>query len=243
MYRIAICDDEAVQCRLTRSLVEDYLSLHDLTAKIAAFTTSQDLVNAVYEAPFDLYLLDIVMPKINGIALGTEIRKTDPDGMIIYTTTSPDFALESYGVKAFSYLLKPLKNEQFFPVLDDALNACIKRRERCIMIKTQTTQARIPLDNILYVELKTRAAHYYLKDGNCLTGSTLKTSFQEAMQPLLENKNFFLCGASYVLNLHHIQSVTKTHVQFPGELSVPIPKRVYTALHTAWANYWLEAGY
>lgn len=242
MFHIALCDDDARQMQLTHKLLNNYLSLRGVTAKIWEFASAQALLNAVYDETFDLYLLDIVMPEMDGIDLGMELRKTDENGVIIYLTTSPDFALEGYSVKAASYLLKPVQEEKLFSSLDDALKAITDRRKQSIMVKTADGMSRLLLDDILYVEQTERAPHYHLRDGSCVAGVTIQTSFQDIMQPLLADKRFYLCGASFVLNLHCIKSINKADVLFAGGQQTTVPRRAAAELNTAWMHYWLEGG-
>ena len=243
MFHIALCDDDARQMQLTHKLLNNYLSLRGVTAKIWEFASAQALLNAVYDETFDLYLLDIVMPEMDGIDLGMELRKSDENGVIIYLTTSPDFALEGYSVKAASYLLKPVQEEKLFSSLDDALKAITDRRKQSIMVKTADGMSRLLLDDILYVEQTERAPHYHLRDGSCVAGVTIQTSFQDIMQPLLADKRFYLCGASFVLNLHCIKSINKADVLFVGGQQTTVPRRAAAELNTAWIHYWLEGGH
>ena len=60
--------------------------------------------------PFHIILLDILMPLLNGMDTARELRQYDKTVKIIFLTSSPEFALESYDVKAYSYLLKPMRN-------------------------------------------------------------------------------------------------------------------------------------
>ena len=53
---------------------------------------------------YDIVLSDVAMPEMNGIELGTALRMRDDTGILLYLTTSPDFALDSYRVDAFDYL-------------------------------------------------------------------------------------------------------------------------------------------
>lgn len=55
----------------------------------------------------DIILLDIVMPLLNGMDTARELRAQDTAVKIIFLTSSPEFALESYEVRAQDYLLKP----------------------------------------------------------------------------------------------------------------------------------------
>lgn len=243
MFHIALCDDDARQMQLTHKLLDNYLALRGVAAKIWEFSNGQALLNAMYDETFDLYLLDIVMPEMDGIDLGMELRKSDENGVIFYLTTSPDFALQGYSVKAASYLLKPVQEEKLFSVLDDALKAISDRHEQSIMVKTADGMSRLLLDHILYVEQKERAPRYYMKDGSCVVGVTIRTSFQDTIRPLLADKRFYLCGASFVLNLHCIKSINKADVLFVGGQQTTVPRRSAAELNTAWIHYWLEGGH
>lgn len=243
MFHIALCDDDARQMQLTHKLLDNYLSLRGVAAKIWEFSSGQALLNAMFDETFDLYLLDIVMPEMDGIDLGAELRKSDESGVIIYLTTSPDFALQGYSVKAASYLLKPVQEDELFRALDDAFKAITNRREQSIMVKTADGMSRLLLDHILYVEQAERAPRYYMKDGSCVVGVTIQTSFQDTIRPLLADKRFYLCGASFVLNLHCIKSINKADVLFAGGQQTTVPRRAAAELNTAWIHYWLEGGH
>ena len=241
MFHIALCDDEAAQRQLTHELLDSYFSERGAVAKIREFSDASGLLNAVLDETFDLYLLDIVMPEMDGINLGLSLRKFDENGVIIYLTTTADFALEGYSVRASAYLLKPVSREKLFFALDDALKIISNRSAQSVLVKTADGTVHLLLDDILYVEQLDRLPHYYLCDGSCVVGVTIRTSFQEAMRPLLTDDRFYLCGASFVFNLHHIKSVTKSNACI-GSRQVPVPKRTAAELHTAWMHYWLEGG-
>ncbi len=241
MFCIALCDDESPQRKLTRHMLEDYFAMRDLTAKICEFASGRELLDAMDEQRFDLYLLDIVMPGLDGIQLGMTLRDKDKEGMIIYLTTSPDFALESFDARAFSYLLKPVREEKLFAVLDDAI-AYREQYDASVIVRTAEGTVRLSLRSILYVELASRAPRYYLNDGSQVAGVTIRASFQEAMQPLLNDRRFHLCGSSFVFNLHHIKSMNRSQVLFDGGRWAAPPRRAFPALQSAWMDYWLEGG-
>ncbi len=241
MFCIALCDDESPQRKFTRRMLEDYFAMRDLTAKICEFASGRELLDAPPDQRFDLYLLDILMPGLDGIQLGVALRDKDKDGMIIYLTTSPDFALESFDARAFSYLLKPVRAEKLFAVLDDAI-ALRQRHDASVIVRTAEGTVRLSLSRILYVELTGRAPCYYLSDGSQVAGVTLRASFQETMRPLLDDKRFHPCGSSFVFNLHHIRSMDKPKVLFDGGQWAAPPRRAFPALQSAWMDYWLEGG-
>lgn len=243
LLKIAICDDEQLWLENTASMLWEYYSGRtDPSVKVHVFSSPYDLLESLDDnAGFDLYILDVVMPEFSGIQLGARLRKMDQRGLIIYLTTSKDFALDAYEVEPFHYLLKPVEKDKFFSVLDKAMAILTARRNRAISVKTKDGIRQIFFDDILYVEFAERCCHYYLKDGNVVVANQLRASFTDIMLPLLRDERFCRCGASFVLNLHYVQSVDKAAVWFRNtEKSVCLPKNAAATLLSAWLDYWME---
>ena len=126
--QIALCDDEEVYHEKIKELIKQYKQLHsDRTLSLSFFSSGRELINHVDEyGSFDLYILDCIMPEMNGIELGNALKMRDNAGLLLYLTTSPDFALDSYRVEAFDYLLKPVDRDLFFQSLDKAYRSFSK---------------------------------------------------------------------------------------------------------------------
>lgn len=239
MLRIAICDDEEDELAATRAAMEEYLAERGLSADVETFADGKSLLFAMSE-PFDLYLLDVVMPEQNGVELGKELRKTDTSGIIVYLTTSPDFAIESYDAQAFHYLLKPVKRERLFEVLDRAV-AALRRRDEGAYVKTRDGTVRLLLDDIYYAELHDRAVRYVCRSG-IVDGMTSSLPFREMVTPLLADRRFYLCGVSLAINLNHVRMVDRNGALLSTGQRIEVPRRTTGALYLAWSNYWLEGG-
>ena len=82
------------------------------------------------------------MPIVNGVEVAKEIRSFNPEAKIIFLTSSPEFAVESYSVNATDYILKPVKEDRFFSVLDNLLMDIQKPQEE-LTIKTKNSINRI----------------------------------------------------------------------------------------------------
>ncbi len=244
MIRVAICDDERESRENVASLVGEYAeSREDKNIVVSSFFSAQQLIGAVEECGgFDIYLLDVVMPEMTGIDLGLEIRKCDTDGKIIYITTTPEYGVNSYLAGAFFYLLKPIDKEQLFGVLDSAVEQVRNRKEKSLMIKTRDETMKVSFDSILYVELVRRSLVWNLTDGTCIKGMSLRVPFSEAVELLTDDDRFFLCGASCVINLYHVTSVSRDAVVFKKTKKIFMPKSACTSLRSAWLDFWLKRG-
>lgn len=241
MLRIAICDDEELHCDQTAALLRTYLQSHSrLDGQVEAFDCSDALLARVAEAgAFDLYVLDILMPELSGIETGRRLRALGDGGEIIYLTTSNDFAADSYDVRAFFYLLKPVEPHKLFQVLDGAVEKLDKRRSSAVVVATTDGPRRILLERIRYVERVGRCMHYDCTDG-VVDSQTIRVPFREAAASLLVDRRFYLCGASFVLNFQHVTGVQGQTALLDNGQTVTLPRTAATEFKKAWGNYWLE---
>ena len=231
--KICICDDDK------RDLAALKASIGQRYGEPVCFDTPKGLLGEVSDGSrFDVYILDVVMPDINGIALARLLRGMDDAGRIIFLTSSRDYAVDSYEVRAFYYLMKPVKEEKLFALLD-SIDTGIAAAGTPIRIHTRERDILVKPDDIDYIESMMRFPHYHTAQGT-FTGLMLHRSFKEEMAPLLALPAFYLCGASFVLNLSHIISIGKYDATFHGGQSVTLPRSALPKLRTAWTDYWMD---
>ena len=122
MLQLAICDDNIDELSLMVSLIEEYRTSNHVEYEYTVFHNGFDLIPVLDKGSrFHVYCLDIIMPGFSGMDLAKEIRSFDKDALIIFFTSSPEFALESYAVKAINYVLKPVTKEKLYFALSDVL--------------------------------------------------------------------------------------------------------------------------
>ena len=241
MLRIAICDDEENQLHRAAALLNTYLHAHPAQdGQVECFLSGRDLLaRAEAIGGFDLYILDILMPEPSGIETGRQLRALGDGGELIYLTTSNDFAADSYDVRAFFYLLKPVDERRLFQVLDGAVEKLNRRRSSAIVVSTADGPRRILLERIRYVERVGRCARYYCTDG-AVDSHTIRVSFRELAAPLLVDRRVYLCGASFVLNFQHVTGVNSQTALLDNGQTVALPRTCAAEFKRAWGSYWLE---
>lgn len=239
---IAICDDDQQSCEILNIMLKEYATKNDVTdISVSIFTDGHDLLDAIQEdESFDICILDIVMPAVSGIDLGVKLRDCGYNGLIIYLTASRDYALDSYKVKAFNYILKPVVPENLYSTLDDALKDISSKVDKSIIIKTKDGNVRISASSILYVELSKRILVYHLADGSTIESIYIRVPFSEAIKELLEAKHFVQCGAGNVINLSQVTMVCNDEIIFKDNLSAFFSKKVCNELRTVWTDYWFS---
>ena len=239
--KIAICDDD-VRCR------EKLLNM----INAYAMRSEQKLNVTVYEQPtallddvsrlggFDIYLLDIIMPGLNGIQLGLELRQSDCVGKMLYLTSSREYAIDAFKVKASDYLLKPVEQDKLFAALDDAIGTITNRREKGFIVKTRERSVKLNFDSILYVDLYNKTMIYHLVDGTAVESTSIRTTFSDVVAELLADSRFALCGSSIAVNMYYITMVETDTLFFKNGAQLYIGKRAGREVRTAWTDFWMN---
>ena len=235
MLHIVLCDDDAAHRETAGALLREYLQQRG--GQLSVLGSAQELINGVMmDKRFDLFVLDVIMPELSGIELGTRLRKMGIDEPIIYLTSSPDYAVDSYLVRAFYYLLKPVEKSRLFSVLDDAVAFLEKKRGDLFILKTKDGLRRLPLDSIVYGELAQRCLRLRLADGGTLDGLTLRQSFKEEAAPLLKHRRFAQCSASFFVNLRFIEMIERDGLRLKDGSRLPLSRSLRDDVTNRWMD-------
>ena len=133
MY-LAVCDDKREELDAVLSLLDAWQARHNTVLRRKVFQSAVELVETARQEKFTLYLLDVMMPGMDGLDAAREIRRFDDVAEIVFLSTSPGFAYESYGVRALNYLLKPIEGKKLFAVLEQLSLREQKRRGAAVCI-------------------------------------------------------------------------------------------------------------
>ncbi len=241
--KIAFCDDDAA----CRKEIDELLSIYagvrpDCNISYNAFAYTDDILDASAKiGGFDLYVLDIVMQNdITGIELGVKLRQAGYDGKIVYLTSSAEYAIDSFKVKPFHYIMKPVEKDSFFAVLDEAYEIISHESSQKFMVKTKENSLLVSHDSILYAELVKRAVVFNLVGGKTVESTTLRTTFSEAVAELTADSRFMICGSGMLVNLHHVTSVGNDSLVFRNGQKVYLGKKLCREIRSAWNEFWFK---
>lgn len=170
------------------------------------------------------------------------IALCNDEAVIIYLTTSPDFAVDSYLARAFYCLLKPLDRERFFPVLDEAVRAITREEAAAVSVKTRDGLRRLAFRSIQCAELSKRCVGYVLADGSTVRSILLRGSFREAVAPPLEYRRFALCSASFAVNLAFAAKIEREGVRLKSGALLPLSRSFRAGVTSRWLDHYLEGG-
>ena len=119
--RIAIVDDLETERAQLKTRLARQLRLCGAEAELLEFESGESFLAAEKEQRFTAAFLDIYMHGMSGMDAAKELRKTDADCLLVFTTTSTDHALEGFQVRALHYLVKPFSEEELSALLAEML--------------------------------------------------------------------------------------------------------------------------
>lgn len=240
MLKIAICDDNISELSNIVSIIGDYQGLQSNNGRIkfTAFHSAVDLIAAIESGQqYNLILLDILMPFMTGMDAAKEIRQFNQDVKIIFMTSSPEFAVDSYSVDAYYYALKPIWKEKLFILLDKVISEMEIQLGASLLIKSKTGLTRIYINRLEFAEVIGRTIHYHLTDGSVIeaVGSML-----ELEKELLSNSCFIKAHRSYIINMEHINTLSQREIKMQSLALVPLAKANYSTLKSAYIAFAFE---
>lgn len=235
--KIAICDDDKDELFQIHQLLNCYASERQTSLIVKEYSSSFELASTSANEAFHLYLLDVLMPVLNGIDLAKEIRLSDGAADIIFLTSSPEFAVESYTVKASNYLLKPVQKDTLFHALDDILAKRINDTKTSIIVKTTVGVHKIHLTSLIYVEALNRKVIYHLNNGEHIMSTE---RFSSVCDSLLKHSEFMLPHRSYLVNMNYIRTITTTDMFLQDGKCIPLAQRRISEIKKLYLAFQME---
>ena len=229
MLKVAICDDEAVFSAQIKAIL-DYWPDKPSNLLTEVFHDGDSLIHAHNESPLDIILLDVMMPLLDGIETAREIRSSSKDVKIVFLTSSPEFAVDSYTVKASNYLLKPVDPFRLFSCLNEICTE-IHHADPFINVKVPHAVRRITLSEIEYVEAQKKHVLFVLADGRHIESTEPFYTYEKKLSP---EEGFFKCHRSYIVNIHMIDSYTSKEIQMCSGFCIPISRSCHKEFEDAY---------
>ncbi len=241
MLQIAVCDDNIDELSNMVQLIDLYRTSRNLNCEHAVFPNGFELVSALEKGKrFDIYCLDIMMPGFTGIDAAKEIRTFDKTAPILFFTSSPEFALESYSVKAINYVLKPISKEKLFFTLDEVLEQIkAKEEEDAVIVKSNEGIQKILISNLVFVEVIGRNVLYHLRSGKVVE---CMEPFSAVCDSLLKYGYFMKPHRSYLVNMQYVDTIENHQITLQTLSSVPVAQGKAKEMKQQYLNYQMERG-
>lgn len=239
MLQIAVCDDNPDELSKMSSLLEQYRAAKHLLCEYVSFPNGFELISALEKGKrFHLYCLDVLMPGYTGIAVAREIRALDKTAPILFFTSSTEYALESYSVKAVNYVLKPITKEKLFFTLDEILEQMnMKQNEPAIVVKSNEGLRKILVSNLVFAEVAGRTVSYHLLSGRVIDCTE---PFSSVCDTLLQYGTFVKPHRSYLVNMQYVDTITNHQIILQTLATIPIAQGKSKEIKQQYLNYQMD---
>ena len=225
-YKIAICDDSQADRQYILDMVRRWALQKGHRVSADAYTCAENfLFHYAEKADYDILLLDIEMGAMDGVTLAKKLRQDNETLQIVFITGYSDYISEGYDVSALHYLMKPVKAEKLFSVLNRAAEK-IARNEKVLTFDVCGEMVRIPIYQIRYALVQGNYVTIYAG-----TETTVKMTLGDLA--LMLDERFYRVGRSCIVNLTQISRVTKSEIRLSGGTAIPLPRGAYDGVNRA----------
>ena len=234
MVRIAVVEDSENDIKTMTEYIERYNAESDNDISFDVYTDGAMLVESRNKT-YDIIIMDIDMPLLDGMRAAEEIRKSDDEVIIIFVTSMAQYAIKGYEVGALDYILKPVSYFALSQRLSKAISRLRKTTARYITVRVNRGVQKLDVADIKYIESQKNLLVYHTVNEKLVTYSTLKVA-----EAALKDMNFSKGNSGCLINLRHVDAVKDGCAVVGGE-HVPLSRSQRAGFEAALVKYIGEA--
>ena len=226
MLNIAVCDDETAAVTVIRGVLKGSLAARGIQAEITSYTDARTLLEVIRAGTYyDILLLDINMPRLDGIELGTKLHDLMQDTLLIYVSSREERVFDSFKAKPFRFVRKNAFPEEWPGVMDDVELELKRRKNPRLVFMSGSQQIVLKSEEIVYAEALRKKQLLHTLRGEY----DLSDSF-ESVVAQLDGLGFIRIHRSYVVNHRFIYSLNRTEVELDDGTLLPIGRSKHAAV-------------
>lgn len=221
MIRIAVCDDSLADIDEIKDIIDQYSQIHHIGFYVSAYEKSSVLAYELTEGTlFDIYILDVSMPDLDGFEIAEKIRTHTYESVIIFLTSMNHLAAKGYKYKALRYIDKLNLQRDFEEAMDDAIKQLGQINDICITLHSHSDYTRVPFNQIVSVSRTSRQLVINTKDmGQYYDSRGINELFGE-----LDGRFVFIDRSCFV-NIDHVTEITAGSLKMSTGQELPISRR------------------
>lgn len=230
MYHVAIVEDEVSFATQLQEYLKQYEEENDVRFKVSVFGDGAEILED-YQPLYDIILLDIEMPKVNGMKAAEEIRAQDAGVTLMFITNMANYAIRGYEVGALDFVMKPINYYTFSMKMTRVLKRTKQKAQQDILLTLPDGVKKLNVQQIYYVEVQNRMLYYHTDEGVFVMRGTM-----QSVEQLLAPYAFAKCNHWYIVNLKHVSEVKKSTAVVAGN-ELEVSRRNRTAFLKALTDY------
>ena len=236
MFRLAICDDDTLHMQNTLRCARETPEAAD--CDIRTFSAPGELMDAVTGGGYrpHIALLDICMPGLLGTDIAAEMRKQKSRAEIVFLSTSEEFAVEAFAVRAAHYLVKPFTQEAFAQAMDRVMDSLRQRHSGKMVFRLVGGGIQVEeINAILYIESEGHIQKVYTADHSVLETRQPLAAILDMLESMAPGQ-FVSPGKGYVVNQSAIRLIKSDYIEIQGH-KIPLAKRKYRQFQESYLKF------
>ena len=235
MLNIAICDDDALILSKVEELVGVFFRTHCIEMKMQSYQLSENLTYDLQDGLYyDLFLLDIEMPGIDGRELAKSIHNNMPAAKVIFITSHLEYAVEAYEFSIFRYIPKTAIEEKLSAALNDFYKLYRLERNEFYTIQVKNYVEQLSYRDILYILKEGKYAVFHLVNGR--TNSVRKTLAQVFKE--INKDYFYFADRGCIVNLANVIGMNENGILFSDNQRLAISQASISDFKTILLRFW-----
>lgn len=201
MIKIAIVEDDLGDTETLSGFCNRYAKEKGVMLSIEAYHNGFDFTTSG-NLDYDVIMLDIKMPYMNGLQVAEKIRESNENVVIVFITSMQQHAIHGYEVSATDFIIKPVNYNTFMAKFNRIISIAESRQEQTVVIKTNRTLKYLKVSDIFLIESQQHKLIYHTISGDYETWGTMKEICAK-----LQGRSFALCNSSYLVNLRYVDAL------------------------------------
>ena len=219
MIQIVLCEDQIQHQKTIEKFLQEILGENNIEYNLKMYKSGEELLND-YPKNVDIFILDIQMEKINGMDVARKIREIDKNKPeIIFTTSLVEYIQEGYEVRAYRYLLKPIKYEELKKHILSCIDEVINKKDKFILIENKNETYKINIEEITYIEIQRKNMSIHTESKVYETKMTM-----DKIEKELKNHNFYRCHKSFLVNIDYVENIKQYVAILDDKEEVPVSR-------------------
>lgn len=224
ILKVAVCDDDDCALDGIAGAAEAAFRRHGAQAAVERFHSMRQLNERMKEQRFDLLLLDIDMPRVDGIRFGLYLRENKDRSEIVYVSNREDRVFESFQVHPFGFVRKSHFLKDIGAVIDAFLAARReedKEGDQLLVPQGKSGIVSIPIRSIIYIEGSGKQQIVHLDDRKDVLA--LRSSM-ENLESKVAGKGFLRIHKGYLVNYRRISVIARTQAELTNGEVLPLSR-------------------
>ena len=217
-----------------KEITRQYFEPREIAYEAIIYQMPQELIWDIDEGQyFDIYLIDVEMPAIDGMELAHAIRQKYDEPYIIFVTSHLEYSIRGYEYNAWRYITKD-KMQETLPLAFDSLQARLAAKpQKLYVIEMHSKVTKIAYDDIYYLHKDGKYTNFHTNQGMERARKPLSQVYEE-----LDDQEFQFTDRAYVVNLRHVMMLGDHVVTMRDGTEIPVSIPQFQKIKKAISDYW-----